>query len=64
MAALFSSVAMTTIATPPPRCLQQHHSCLKPAQKEDVIILDQQGVPGSSYARFRVMQGRRAGTAS
>lgn len=53
MAALFSSVAMTTIATPPPRCLQQHHSCLKPAQKEDVIILDQQ------RARFlmRPLQG-------
>ena len=35
----------TTIATPPPQRLRQHHTRLTPAQKEEVITLYQQGVP-------------------
>ena len=34
----------TTIDTPPPQRLRQHHTRLTPAQKDEVITLDQQGV--------------------
>ena len=35
----------TTIATPPPQRLRQHHTRLTPPQKDEVITLYQQGVP-------------------
>ena len=35
----------TTIATPPPQRLRQHHTRLTPAQKDEVITLYQRGVP-------------------
>ena len=37
--------ATTTIATPPPQRLRQHHTRLTPAQKDEVVVLYQQGVP-------------------
>ena len=37
--------ATTTIDTPPPQRLRQHHTRLTPAQKDEVITLYQQGVP-------------------
>ena len=35
----------TTIATPPSQRLRQHHTRLTPAQKDEVVVLYQQGVP-------------------
>lgn len=39
------TAATTTIATPPPQRLRQHHTRLTPAQKDEVIALYQRGVP-------------------
>ena len=40
-----TTAATTTIATPPPQRLRQHHTRLTPAQKDEVVVLYQQGVP-------------------
>ena len=40
-----STATTTTIATPPPQRLRQHHTRLTPAQKDEVITLYQQGMP-------------------